>query len=88
MPLLILVLVLAGLMLWRLWARDRAQAELGRHLDPLANRLFRRRRCRWRPEGPVRGSLRPFRCETCGVTAYSQNPKGPAECKRGLRSAL
>lgn len=88
MPFLILLATLAALVLWRLWARDRAQSELGRRLDPLANRLFRRRPCRWRADGAGRGNLRSFRCETCGITAYSQDAKGPRECKRNLRGGL
>ncbi len=87
MPILIAVLMIAALVVWRLWARDRAQAELGSRLDPLANRLLRRRKCKWVAQDS-RHSLREFRCDTCGVTAYSRSPNGPVECKRQLRNHL
>ncbi|MFW2589260.1 hypothetical protein [Sagittula sp. SSi028] len=40
--------------------------------------------CKWVPDGEPRGRLRPFRCTTCGVTAFSQHATGPELCKRGL----
>lgn len=87
MPLLIAALVLAALVVWRLWARDRTQAELATRLDPIWRRLFRRKTCRWQLVRD-RSSLKEFRCETCGVTAYSRADRGPTECKRQLRSSL
>lgn len=83
MPILILLATVLALILWRLWARDRVENEMGRRLDPLFYRLFRRRKCRWHHIGH-RASLGEFRCQTCGVTAYSNSSAGPTECKRGL----
>lgn len=87
MPLLIALAVLAGLLVWRLWARDRAQAEMSARLDPLWHRLLRRKPCRWQLRDG-RGALKEFRCAHCGVTAYSRTDRGPQECKRALRSSL
>ncbi|MBY6050053.1 hypothetical protein KUV47_18920 [Vannielia litorea] len=87
MPIVISALVVIGLFIWWNWGRNRARAELSNRLDPLANRVFRRRKCRWSPVGGS-GALKEFRCETCGVTAYSQSARGPAECKKGLRGGL
>ena len=87
MPFMIGLLVIAALLVWRLWARDRAEAELSSRLDPLWRRIFRRKSCRWRLVND-RSALREFRCETCGVTAYSRSDRGPVECKRQLRSSL
>ena len=87
MPILIAAAAIILLTLWRLWARDRAQVEIGRRMDPLFHRLFRRRPCRWQLlDG--RSALSEFRCETCGVTAYSRSARGPAECKRELRNRV
>jgi hypothetical protein len=88
MPFLILGLTLAALIVWRLWARDRLQGELSTRLDPLANRLFRSRPCRWHPTGAATESLREFRCDSCGVTAYSMDARGPNECKSSLKGGL
>lgn len=87
MPFLIALLVLAALVVWRLWARDRAQAELSNRLDPVWYRVFRRTKCRWQLVNG-RTAMKEFRCETCGVTAYSRSDRGPTECKRQLRSSL
>ncbi len=48
---------------------------------------FRGRQCRWQLIDDRR-ALKEFRCESCGVTAYSQSARGPQECKRNLRSSL
>lgn len=45
-----------------------------------------RRNCRWQPQGGS-GTLKAFRCETCGVTAYSKERRGPRDCKKGLDRA-
>ncbi len=84
MPFILAAVVIGALIIWRLWARDRVQGEIGRKLDPLAMRLFRRRKCRWVQQGIARGALTEFHCTACGVTAYSQSSGGPRECKRGL----
>jgi hypothetical protein len=88
MPFIIIGLMVIGLIVWQLWGRDRAQGELSTRLDPLANRVLRRKPCRWRPSGGTSESLREFRCEHCGVTAYSASAKGPTECKRSLTGGL
>ncbi|MFV0385230.1 hypothetical protein [Paracoccus sp. (in: a-proteobacteria)] len=87
MPLLIAVLTIAALVVWRLWARDRAQAQLQTRLDPFYHRLFNRRKCRWTALGGRHG-LQEFRCGHCGVTAYSREANGPRECKKQLRNRL
>ncbi|MBS8227667.1 hypothetical protein [Vannielia litorea] len=87
MPAILTALAVIGLFVWWNWGRARARSELSSRLDPLANRVLRRRKCRWRPTGGS-GALKEFRCESCGVTAYSQRSAGPAECKRNLRSSL
>ncbi|MFV0409324.1 MAG: hypothetical protein ACK5LJ_06410 [Paracoccus sp. (in: a-proteobacteria)] len=48
---------------------------------------LRGRKCRWALIDDRR-ALKEFRCESCGVTAYSQSGHGPRECKRNLRSSL
>ncbi|MEZ5776729.1 MAG: hypothetical protein R3E44_00055 [Paracoccaceae bacterium] len=88
MPILIIVALIVAGILWRLWARDRVQGELGARLDPLANRMFRRRQCQWKHVGRGHGALEEYRCESCSVTAYSQGGKPPRECKRSLRGGL
>ncbi|MBA4491104.1 hypothetical protein [Paracoccus sp. S1E-3] len=87
MPFMLGLLIVAALLIWRLWARDRAEAELGTRLDPLWRRIFRRRKCCWQLVND-RSALREFRRTTCGVTAYSRSDVGPVECKRQLRSSL
>ncbi len=72
MPVLVLISVGMALALWWLGS---------------SGRLPRRRACRWQPVGQ-KGSLSEFRCETCKVTAYSQDPRGPRECKRRLGGGL
>lgn len=87
MPILIAVLTVAAFVIWRLWARDRAQSEISSRLDPIYYRLFRRKKCKWAlMDG--RRSLNEFHCENCGVTAYSRSDNGPVECKRALRTSL
>ncbi|MFD1795221.1 hypothetical protein FQV27_13900 [Paracoccus aurantiacus] len=87
MPLMIGLLLIAALLVWQLWGRDRTQAELSNRLDPFWYRIFRRKKCRWHVIDDRR-TLKEFRCETCGVTAYSRSDRGPVECKRQLRSTL
>ncbi|MGL5009322.1 MAG: hypothetical protein ACRC6I_05535 [Paracoccaceae bacterium] len=88
MPILIAIALLAALFVWANWGRDKATGALGSKLDPLWSRLTRRRKCRWVAEGASGETLRAFRCETCGVTAYSAQATGPQECKRGLGGGL
>jgi hypothetical protein len=88
MPVLILIAMGAVFLVWRLWARDRVESALGRKLDPLAARLFRRSKFCWVTTGTNEGTLQEFQCATCGVTAYSQSSSGPRECKRRLMGGL
>ncbi len=44
--------------------------------------------CDWTGEEMRSGSLRQWRCETCGVTAYSRSPGPPVQCKSGLDGRL
>jgi hypothetical protein len=88
MPVLIGLLLIAAVFIWANWGRDRARGELSSRLDPLWSRLFRRKACRWVPAGIAGENLRAFRCNTCGVTAYSASHNGPTECKRGLAGGL
>jgi hypothetical protein len=44
------------------------------------------KKCRWVASQQHGQGLREFTCETCGVTAYSGNPNGPKECKKGIGS--
>lgn len=88
MPFLIVAALVVLWFVWANWGRDKAGAELGRTLDPAWRRLVRRRKCRWQATGAGGGALSEFRCETCGVTAYSGSAKGPKECKRGLGGGL
>jgi hypothetical protein len=88
MPFVIAIVLGAAFILWRIWARDRVEGAVGRRLDSWVARVFGRNRCRWAATGAGEGSLQEFRCATCGVTAYSQSPAGPRECKRGLKGGL
>lgn len=58
----------------------------------LALFYFRRtavvRRCRWRAGGGAGGQLSRWRCEACGVEAYSSDGHPPKECKRVLKGGL
>ena len=47
-----------------------------------------RKECHWHPTSGGTESLNAFRCETCGVVAFSQDRKGPAQCKKGLDGRL
>lgn len=88
MPFLIAAAFVILWFVWANWGRDRADAELGRTLDPVWRRIARRRTCLWQPTGAGGGALREFRCKACNVTAYSASAKGPTECKRGLGGGL
>jgi hypothetical protein len=88
MPFLVAGLMLVAWFVWANWGRDKAGAELNSRLDPVWSRFFRRKKCRWQEIGPSGESLRAFRCDHCGVTAYSSIPSGPRECKRGLTGGL
>jgi hypothetical protein len=88
MPVLIGFLLVAALVVWANWGRNRVAGELGNRLDPIWYRLIRKKRCRWVATGSSGENLRQFHCETCGVTAYSASARGPKECKRGLTGGL
>ena len=72
---LLAILVIAALAFWSYRSRGGSAGGAGKPA---------RKACKWVPEGEARGSLRSFRCKTCGVTAYSQRPEGPELCKKGL----
>jgi hypothetical protein len=86
MPILILALACIGYFVWYNWGRAKAQSELSRKLDPMWDRMRKPKKCRWVSGRVHGGGLREFTCETCGVTAYSGNSKGPRECKKRLGS--
>jgi hypothetical protein len=88
MPFVIAIVLGLAFLLWRSWARDRVEGAVGRRMDTWVARVFGRNRCRWTGMGKGAGSLQEFRCETCGVTAFSQSQAGPRECKRGLKGGL
>jgi hypothetical protein len=88
MPLVIAIAVGVAFILWRIWARDRVEGAVAGRLDTWVARVFGRNRCRWTKAGKGVGSLQEFRCDTCGVTAFSQSQAGPRECKRGLKGGL
>ncbi len=88
MPFLILIGLLAVGLVWRLWARDRAKSELGRRLDPVARRVFSRKPCRWQRVGRKNATFEEYRCDKCGITAYSQTGGPPETCKKGLGGGL
>jgi hypothetical protein len=88
MPVLIGLALLVALFIWANWGRDKVQGELGNRLDPIWSRLFRKRPCRWAAAGTSGENLHEFRCQSCGVTAYSASAQGPKECKRGLGGGL
>ncbi|WP_425074149.1 hypothetical protein [Sagittula sp. S175] len=77
---LLAILVIAALAFWSYRSRG---GSVGGSLGGGAGKPARKA-CKWVAEGEARGSLRSFRCKTCGVTAYSQRPEGPELCKKGL----
>jgi len=88
MPFIILIITSAVLFIWYNWGRNRARSSLSQHLDPFFYRLFKKLPCQWVPVEKITGGLNQFRCQNCGVTAYSTSGKGPQECKRSLRGGL
>ena len=87
MTLVLSILVIAALALWS-WKTRGGGASLGGGA-PMGGAISRASRppkkaCKWVADGETRGRLRPFRCTTCGVTAFSQNETGPDLCKKGL----
>jgi hypothetical protein len=86
MPIFILALVVIGYFIWANWGRAKARSELSRKLDPMWERMRAPKKCRWVASQQHGQGLREFTCETCGVTAYSGNPNGPKECKKGIGS--
>lgn len=85
MPVVLVALLAIAGFIWWSWGRKRAGDEVSYRLDKL---LFRRKPCKWQPTGNGKGALNEFRCDTCGVSAYSRSPKGPVDCKRNLRGGL
>lgn len=88
MPIIILVVSVIVLFVWYNWGRAHARSALSARLDPMLNRFTRRKPCRWHCHDAHTAGLRSFRCDTCGVTAYSSDSRGPTECKRNLRGGL
>jgi hypothetical protein len=88
MQILIAIALIVLWFVWANWGRDKASGELDRTLNPVWRRVMRRKKCRWTATGVSGESLRAFRCQTCGVTAYSATSTGPQECKRGLSGRL
>ncbi len=43
----------------------------------------KRNPCRWERVGG-KGTLKEFRCKTCGAVAYSARYDGPEQCKKDL----
>lgn len=84
MPILILALVCIAFFVWSNWGRAKAQTELNRTLDPIWNKMRQPKKCKWVLTQTHDGSLQEFTCQTCKVTAYSGNPKGPQQCKKGF----
>jgi hypothetical protein len=48
------------------------------------NRPSRKKTCVWRATGGGSGALAEYECKTCGVVAFSTDPLGPKDCKRGF----
>lgn len=44
--------------------------------------------CRWQRDAESENSLERWRCENCGVDAFTSTGKPPKECKRQLKVAL
>ena len=84
MPVVLAILLAVAGFVWWSWGRRRAGNEVAFRLD----KLFRRKPCKWRPTGDGKGALQEFRCETCGVSAYSRTSRGPVDCKRNIRGGL
>jgi hypothetical protein len=82
MPIILTFLVLAAGFIWWSWGRDRAGSALSRRLDG----LFRRSPCKWALTGDSNGRLVEYRCETCGIAAYSTTGAAPVTCKRNIRN--
>ena len=85
MHILLLVLLTAAGFIWWSWDRRRRAGD-EESFGP--DSLFRRKPCKWQPTGDGKGALLEFRCETCGVSAYSRTGKGPVDCKQNLRGRL
>ncbi|MGL6209353.1 MAG: hypothetical protein ACRC14_05940 [Paracoccaceae bacterium] len=82
MPIILTVLILVAGFLWWSWGRDRAGSVVSNRLD----RLFRRSACKWTPTGETNGRFHEYRCETCGIAAYSTTGSPPVTCKRNIRN--
>lgn len=81
MPVLLLLLVAAGLLLW---LHLRSRSGLARTPDLSA---MPRKSCKWQKQGRGAG-LQAFHCKTCGQTAYSAHARGPQDCKGDLKSGI
>ena len=57
-------------------------------LDPPRRRDPQARNCDWTVLGTRSGTLREWRCGTCGITAFSRPPGPPEQCKRGMEGRL
>ncbi|GAA4220142.1 hypothetical protein GGQ68_000618 [Sagittula marina] len=78
---LLAILVIAALALWSWRTRGGSR---GMSMGGGGAARPAKKNCKWVPDGEAKGRLRPFRCKTCGVTAFSQHEAGPELCKRGL----
>jgi hypothetical protein len=81
MPIFILALLCVGYFIWSIWGRRTAQSKL----NPTWNRMHKPKQCKWVAAADA-GGLREFTCKTCGITAYSGDPKGPQQCKKSIGS--
>ncbi|HRK43403.1 MAG TPA: hypothetical protein PLH11_10195 [Gemmobacter sp.] len=85
MPVLLLLFVAAGLLLW---LHLRGRSGLARSSGPIRSSgqsTMSGKSCEWQKQGRGAG-LQAFQCKTCGQTAYSTHARGPQECKRDLKS--
>ncbi|MGH1367052.1 MAG: hypothetical protein ACRBCL_00440 [Maritimibacter sp.] len=87
MPLLLalVAILLVALVVRRKAAPGQAKAKSAPHLGKWRGR----KACKWRAIGDQGATLREFECETCGITAYSVEARGPKDCKKDFgKSAL
>jgi len=67
--------ILIAFVLFLVWSRWRS-GQVDRKAEPA---------CIWLATGVARGRLKEYRCDTCGVTAYSGTGKAPEGCKKALK---
>jgi hypothetical protein len=73
MPLLLAILGAVIVFLW--WSHRRATAEAAPKSPA----------CIWLATGEMRGRLREYRCDSCGVTGYTTGDGPPKTCKKDLK---